>query len=81
MKVCISNEVSEATPIPAGVPQGSVLGPVLYYYYINDAPRVKQVDEGVSADDKALITSSYRISAITNRLNQAAAKVRKYYNK
>ena len=57
------------------------MGPTLYNFYINDAPRVKHVDEGIFADDKALYTSSYRISAIVNRLNQAAAKVHKYYNK
>lgn len=67
--------------ISAGVPQGSVMGPILFNYFISHAPRVKSVDEGIFADDKALLTFSYRISAIVNRLNQAADKTFKYYNK
>ena len=81
MIVCLSNVLSDARIILAGVPQGSVMGPILYNFYINDAPRVKQVDESDYADDKACLTSSFRISAIVNRLNQAAAKIQKFYNK
>lgn len=81
MSVYILDTFSHFLAVPAGVPQGSVLGPILYNLYINDAPRVKLVDESDYADDKACITASYRISAIVNRLNQAAAKIYKYYSK
>ena len=52
------NEKSELCKIAAGVPQGSVLGPVLYTLFTADIPVCENVQMGTYADDTAIIATS-----------------------
>ena len=53
--VSLDGFYSESTNVTSGVPQGSVLGPTLFIYYINDLPDVVDTLLRIFADD----TKSY----------------------
>ena len=54
--VSINGKSSEKSPVTSGVPQGSVLGPTLFIYFINDLPDKVKCNLKIFADD----TKAYR---------------------
>lgn len=52
--------------VQAGVPQGSVLGPILYVLYTADIPTSSAVSNLVFADDTALLSSSSNLETATH---------------
>ena len=67
--------------IPAGVPQGSCLLPILYNLYVNDIPVESNTSTYLYADDTAIASTSYRTDTITNRLQKAYQHLKTFYNK
>ena len=72
-RVVIDGQVSDWLPVAAGVPQGSILGPLLFLVYINDIAQVISSDIKIFADD----TFIYRLadSDSTTKLNADLAKI------
>ena len=52
--VVLDNEKSNTVPVTSGVPQGSVLGPILFLIYINDLPDSTMSKVRLFADDTAI---------------------------
>ena len=52
--VVVGGEESDSVPVCSGVPQGSVLGPILFLIYINDLPDTITSTVRLFADDTAL---------------------------
>ncbi|KPJ02068.1 RNA-directed DNA polymerase from mobile element jockey, partial [Papilio xuthus] len=72
---------SQSHPVRAGVPQGSVLGPVLFTLYTNDMPRVHGVELALFADDTCIYTSGRKPDAICRRLQTAANTLGAWFRK
>jgi len=68
--VCIHDSKSILKEIYQGVPQGSILGPLLFLIYINDMPTCLSTGEiYLYADDATIFTSGINISRIATNIN------------
>lgn len=73
--------VSQPKPIPAGVPQGSILSPFLFNLFINDIPRNNNTKLALFADDTALIATSFQKTQANKYLQSHINELEYYYDK
>ena len=75
-KICtkVGCNTSKLCNIEHGVPQGSVLGPLLFSLYVNDLPNVSNFETTLFADDTNLHISHNNIkilqSVVTNEIKK-----------
>jgi Reverse transcriptase (RNA-dependent DNA polymerase)/Endonuclease-reverse transcriptase len=80
-KVLVEETFSTIKQISAGVPQGSILGPILFILFISDIPEHPKTDFSVFADDTAIYSSSLSIPQNMRYLQQHLDKLNIYYDK
>ena len=68
--VIINDTISKTLRITTGVPQGSILGPLLLLIYISDLSRATNIFNSISfADDTNLISTTFSFKNIFSQNN------------
>ncbi len=65
----VNGKCSSLLTILLGVPQGSILGPLLFLLYINDLPEASTLLTSLFADDTKLLASGPDIEELASFVN------------
>ena len=80
-QVQLRNILSDKNFIDTGVPQGSVLGPVMFLLYVNDLPNFdNKVFTLMFADDSSLFISGPNLDELMHRTKNIIIKVQNWIN-
>ena len=75
------NIISDSQTVNVGIPQGSVLGPVLFLLYMNDLPNVVSASLiSLFADDTMLSSSSDNLDSALQLLQQEVNSVSQWFD-
>ena len=80
-RCCINGSLSDALPITRGVPQGSILGPILFLLYINDLPlAIPDCNVDIYADDTTLWMANSNLLHIQHGIQGSLNKANHWFS-
>ena len=77
--VCIDSISSTLREISLGLPQGSILGPILFIIFINDLPKSTLLYSLLFADDTTLLASGSNLPELVTFVNSELQKVSTWF--
>ena len=77
-RVVLNGQTSDWADVKAGVPQGSILGPLLFLIYINDLPEGLKSNAKLFADDTSLFSVVNDVNVSYNELNSDLSQIDKW---
>ena len=77
--VSLGEIISKTLTINIGVPQGSILGPLLFLVYINDLPNCTNLKTFLFADDTNLLAAGENIIELFEKVREEFGKVSQYF--
>ena len=77
--VKVGNAESSKLDITWGVPQGSVLGPILFLIFFNDLPNCTLLKSLLFCDDTTLLASGSNLNQLANFVNDELQKISTWF--
>lgn len=79
--VCVDGEWSPVLGIDCGVPQGSVLGPLLFLIAINDLPsNISRVNTYMFADDTSFLSTGVDLEYLHGNVMETMTSVKEWFS-